>query len=253
MKIIPVPAFNDNYIWMIINEEERSALCIDPGDAQPVIHFLDTENLRLEAILLTHHHNDHTGGVQELHSRNAVSVYGPQDSRIPFVSEICQEGDEIIKSSCKLKVLSTPGHTVSHISFYEPHYGWLFCGDTLFSAGCGRVFDGTMEELHASLQKMKALPDTTEIYCGHEYTRRNLRFAAIVEADNMAIRRHAHQLLEKENQCSLPSNIALEKQINPFFRTEEPAVQDYAKSRGCQEMDSLSVFSQLRRDKDIFY
>ncbi|STX42761.1 hydroxyacylglutathione hydrolase [Legionella donaldsonii] len=253
MKILPIPAFNDNYIWLLINEEEQTAICVDPGDANPVLAFLEQEELKLKAILLTHHHYDHTDGVNELiNTYPGIAIYGPKDSRIPQVNHILQDGDLLPLPPYHFRVLSTPGHTATHISLYEPEFGLLFCGDTLFSAGCGRVFDGTIEDLFASLQKLKALPDITQIYCAHEYTRRNLRFAATVEPDNLAIRQHAHRLMAKENQRSLPSNIGLEKEINPFFRTHLESMQNYVALKGNKNKDPMSVFKQLRADKDNF-
>ncbi|CDZ78201.1 Hydroxyacylglutathione hydrolase [Legionella massiliensis] len=253
MHVQPIRAFYDNYIWLIINEKTQQALCVDPGDAQPVLSFLDNEKLSLNAILLTHHHNDHVGGTVDLLQNNpTIPVYGPQDSRIPQVTHILRDGDVLTIETCEFKILSTPGHTSTHISYYEPHHHWLFCGDTLFSAGCGRVFDGTLEELHQSLQKLKNLPEETQVFCAHEYTSRNLQFATRVEPENLDIRRYAHRLLTREHQCSLPSSIAVEKKINPFLRTESSEAQTYAKQRGCKSLDSLSVFEQIRADKDQF-
>ncbi len=252
MEVIPVSAFTDNYIWLIIDKKAGAAICVDPGEAQPVLAFLEKQKLALEAILLTHHHYDHIGGVTALVANNPeIKVYGPSDSRIPQVNNKLQAEERLSLFSCQFHILSTPGHTATHISIHEPNYGWLFCGDTLFSAGCGRVFDGTIDDLHQSLQKLKALPDKTQVYCAHEYTQKNLRFAAIVEPDNLAIRHHA-AILQKNNACSLPSTIGLEKQINPFLRTEEKNVQIYTSRKGTKAQDSLSVFKQLRADKDIF-
>ena len=255
MKILPVSAFYDNYIWMGINENTQEAFCVDPGEAKPVITFLEKENLKLKAILLTHHHHDHIDGTSELIEKNpAIAVYGPNDPRMPQVTNVIKEKDSFsLLDIYQFQVLDTPGHTSTHISFYESHYGWLFCGDTLFSAGCGRVFDGTIKALHDSLQKLKSLPDKTQIYCAHEYTQQNLRFAAMVDPDNLTIRHHALRLLAKENLCSLPSNLALEKQINPFLRTDTEKLQAYTTFKGCKKHDSLSVFKQLRADKDVFY
>jgi hydroxyacylglutathione hydrolase len=253
MRVLPVSAFYDNYIWIIVNENER-ATCIDPGDAKPLLAFLEREGLKLGAILLTHHHHDHIDGTTELLAANPnIPVYGPKDSRIPQVTHVLLDKEVLSLGACQFQVLNTPGHTSTHISLFEPHYGWLFCGDTLFSAGCGRVFDGVIEDLHNSLQKLKTLPDETQVYCAHEYTRKNLRFAATVEPDNLAIHNYAHRLLAKDTKCSLPSNIALEKQINPFLRTGTESAQAYARKKGCQETDSLSVFKQIRADKDNFY
>lgn len=253
MQVQPVSAFNDNYIWMLINETQHETICIDPGEAKPVLDFLQREGLDLKAIILTHHHFDHIDGVPELLAAYpGVPVYGPEDSRIPKLTHVLHDQDPLSIDSCQFQIISTPGHTATHISLYEPHYGWLFCGDTLFSAGCGRVFDGTIEQLHSSLQKLKNLPEDTKVYCAHEYTRSNLRFAATVEPENLAIRNHAQRLLAKGSLCSLPSSIAVEKQINPFFRTDSLEAQAYARSNGATETDSLSVFKQIRAAKDKF-
>lgn len=251
MKIQAVSALYDNYIWLIINDKEDQALCVDPGEAPPVLNFLKKEGMTLNAILLTHHHNDHIGGVPELlKAIPGLDIYGPQDDRIPQLSHVLKEGDRLKLGSCEFQILSTPGHTSTHICYYEPHQGWLFCGDTLFSAGCGRVFDGTIEQLHNSLQLLKNLPDDTQVFCGHEYTQANLRFAATVEPENLTIRNYAQRLLAKENQCSLPSSISVEKEINPFFRTGSAGVQAFAKAKGSKSSDSLSVFKTIREAKD---
>ncbi|MBA2651716.1 MAG: hydroxyacylglutathione hydrolase [Tatlockia sp.] len=253
MKILPVSAFFDNYIWLIIDENKRQVLCVDPGEAEPVLHFLKNEELSLSAILLTHHHNDHIGGAAELLKTNPnLTIYGPRDSRISEINHILDDGDLLEIGSCSFQIISTPGHTSTHISYYESERGWLFCGDTLFSAGCGRVFDGTIEELHESLQKLKNLPDATEVFCAHEYTLKNLRFAASVEPENLTIRNYAQRLLATDNLCSLPSSIAVEKEINPFFRTQIAAVQAFAKFKGAKDDDSLSVFKKIRAAKDYF-
>ncbi|KTD36756.1 hydroxyacylglutathione hydrolase (glyoxalase II) [Legionella nautarum] len=253
MKVIPVPAFTDNYIWLIIDTNNRQAVCVDPGEAKPVLDFLTRENLALQAILLTHHHFDHIGGTAELVQANpGIAVYGPKDPRIPLVTHSLQDKDTLELNSYHFAILATPGHTSTHLCLHEPNHGLLFCGDTLFSAGCGRVFDGTIEELHSSLQKLKNLADETKVYCAHEYTLQNLRFAAIVEPDNLSAQALMQKLLNQKNPCSLPSTIAIEKQINPFLRTEIAAVKDYARNRGSQSDCSLSVFKQLREDKDRF-
>ncbi|MDI9818272.1 MULTISPECIES: hydroxyacylglutathione hydrolase [unclassified Legionella] len=253
MKILPISAFRDNYIWLIINEKNKTACCVDPGDAQPVIDFICKSSIQLVAILVTHHHHDHIGGITELvKAYPEMAVYGPDDPQIPTTQTLA-DGDNLSLLSCQFLIIGTPGHTKTHISFYEPHHEWLFCGDTLFSAGCGRVFDGTIEELHQSLSKLKALPDSTQVFCAHEYTQANLRFATTVEPDNQAIKQHSLQLQKNKNASSLPSTIALEKEINPFFRTENKDVQHYALRQGSEGKSSLSVFRQLRIDKDNFY
>ena len=253
MKVIPVSALSDNYIWLIEGMNKQQVICVDPGDASPVLEVLKEKNLTLEAILLTHHHFDHIGGTAGLlKAYPHLSVYGPKDMRIPYVTHTLQGGDILALDSYQFTILSTPGHTSTHICFYEPQQKWLFCGDTLFSAGCGRVFDGSIEALHDSLQMLKTLPDDTQAYCAHEYTQQNLRFAATVEPNNPAIYHHLQKLLNQVPPCSLPSTITLEKQINPFFRTQVAAVKEYAKLKGCQEQDSLSVFREIRAEKDKF-
>lgn len=253
MMIKSVSAFYDNYIWLIINEETGQTLCVDPGEAEPVLRFLSQEDLKLEAVLLTHHHNDHIGGTAKLSQSNpGLLIYGPSDSRITMLTNPLQEGELLKINSCEFQILATPGHTATHISYYEPHHNWLFCGDTLFSAGCGRVFDGSIEELFDSLQRLKSLPDTTQVFCAHEYTLKNLRFAARVEPDNQTLRTYAQRLIAKENQCSLPSSIGVEKQINPFFRTEEDSIRAFARQHGYNDLDSLSVFKCIRSEKDHF-
>jgi hydroxyacylglutathione hydrolase len=253
MKIYPVPAFTDNYIWLLTEEKNRSAVCVDPGDADPVIRFLEEHNFRLDAILLTHHHADHIGGLDELLTyQPTAAVFAPKDSRISSSHAVIKSQETVTLAHWQFQVIPIPGHTSSHICYYEPEYGLLFCGDTLFSAGCGRVFDGTMEQLHDSLARIMTLPDDTKVYCGHEYTRQNLLFAATVEPNNTFIYDYYNDLMQDPERCSLPSTIELEKRINPFVRLKEPSVIAYAKNRGCPNLDSLSVFRQLREDKNNF-
>jgi hydroxyacylglutathione hydrolase len=252
MKIFPVLAFRDNYIWTHIDDKRKTAFCVDPGDAQPLITFLNSQSIELEAILLTHHHNDHIGGIKKLRELYPnLRIYGPKDSRIPYLTHYLSPDKKLAVANYHFNIIHTPGHTTTHICLHEPEMGWLFCGDTLFSAGCGRVFDGTLEELHASLQNLKTLPESTQVFCGHEYTRFNLRFAMQVEPNNSSILHYINEL-NQHNHCSLPSTIGLEKQINPFFRTQEESVIRYIGFKGTATRDSLSVFRQLRAEKDIF-
>jgi hydroxyacylglutathione hydrolase len=246
-------AFKDNYIWILIDETRKTLACVDPGDALPVIECLQKHDLILEAILVTHHHSDHAGGVAELvRQYPQATVFAPQDSRIDTGSHPSSLISHFSLHNGNFQVINIPGHTATHVCYHEAEQRLLFCGDTLFSAGCGRVFDGTLELLHASLLTLKALPDETQLFSGHEYTGQNLRFAAIVEPNNTVIQELAHRLSQHPGQCSLPSSIALEKQINPFFRLDQPDVIKYAQQRGCRSLDSFSVFRQLRADKDVF-
>lgn len=253
MTVFPIQAFSDNYIWAIVDEEAKLFDCVDPGEAGPVLKFAQTNHLSLRAVLLTHHHDDHIGGVGELiKAYPSCTVYAPDDSRIPNSKKSMKKNDTVRIGQYQYQVLSNPGHTSSHISFFEPKQGWLFCGDTLFSAGCGRVFDGTMEELHQSLLMFKNLPPETKVYCGHEYTRQNLRFAQTVEPENQEIKRYAEKLEHQTALCSLPSTIDIERSINPFFRTDIPAVKKFAINHGALSSESLDVFRILRNEKNIF-
>lgn len=251
IDVIGLSAFKDNYIWLIINPIKRSISCIDPGDATPVLTYAKDNQLSLNHILLTHHHHDHINGVSELlaHFPNAL-VYGPLDDRIATTKRIVGSADVICIDNLTFQVLDTPGHTSSHICYYESTRGWLFCGDTLFSAGCGRVFDGTIEALHESVRALKQLPNETKLYCGHEYTRQNLQFAATIEPDNRAIHDYFLYLQNNPVLCSLPSTIAHEKEINPFMRTDTEMLQAVALASNLGSADSLSIFKYLREKKN---
>lgn len=253
MAIIPIPALTDNYIWAIINESRHSMICVDPGDANPVLAYAHKNNLTLTYILVTHHHYDHAGGLQNL--KNAfpdVGIFGPKDSRIPLINSIVRDEDVIHIDQFDFRVLSIPGHTSTHIAYLEPSKGWLFCGDTLFSAGCGRVFDGTMKKLFHSLEVLKSLPDSTLVYCAHEYTRNNLKFAAHIEPDNETIQDYAKHLSSQPGACSLPSKLALEKQINPFLRTDSATIKQYGFKKGIDGDSEFELFTLLREEKDKF-
>lgn len=251
MLIKAISAFQDNYIWLIIDYTAATTIVVDPGVATPVIDYLTQANLTPSALFLTHHHADHIGGAAELIRQYPhVSCYGPQDIRIPF--KLITEGP-IHLSQGTFSILSIPGHTASHIAFYEPRQQVLFCGDTLFSAGCGRVFDGTYESLFESLKLLQSLPEETQIYCGHEYTYSNLQFALNVEPENRDIQHYYNYLNQHPGICTLPSNLKKEKKINPFLRLQQPTVQMYAQQKGCtQPHNLLSVFTTLRKNKSDF-
>lgn len=253
MTVYPIPAFSDNYIWAIVDTKAAVFDCIDPGDAAPVIQFANEKQLNLRAILLTHHHNDHIGGVKALvDAYPSCQVYGPDDARIAAITDVVREHQTIQVGNCHFRILFNPGHTSSHISYYEPEQEWLFCGDTLFSAGCGRVFDGTMEQLHRSMLLFKDLPRTTAVFPAHEYTRQNLRFAQTVEPDNQVVNQYLKKLQTQSTLCSLPSTLDLELSINPFLRTDQKDVIAYAHQHGAHTNNSLEVFTVLRNRKNTF-
>lgn len=253
MRVVPISAFSDNYIWAIVNDSNQSFMVVDPGEARPVLAFAKANQLDLTAILLTHHHADHTGGVIQLLSYFPhIPVYGPADARMPMVNHPVKAHDVLTWDALQLTVFDTPGHTSSHISYYSPAAQWLFCGDTLFSGGCGRIFDGSVEALYHSLQQLLSLPNDTQIYCAHEYTQQNLRFARTIEPDNQQIAEILQDLEQNKIACSLPSTLQREKEINPFFRINQPMVIYYAKSLGADGYDPLSVFLTLREAKNHF-
>lgn len=255
MKLIPIPAFNDNYIWML--HDERRALVVDPGDAQPVLAVLARHGLTLESILVTHHHGDHTGGVDALRQGTGAQVYGPAAERMPEPLQRLGDGDIITALGLRFEVLLVPGHTAGHIAYWgQPPDAdpLLFCGDTLFSAGCGRLFEGTPGQMLASLTRLAALPDATRVCCAHEYTLGSLRFALAVEPDNtdlLAYQAHA-RTLRQQLLPTLPSTIGLEKAVNPFLRTHLPKVAHAVQQIDPNADDPVAVFAALRTWKDKF-
>lgn len=256
IHIHALPAFSDNYIWLLQDEANRRCAVVDPGDAAPVEVWLNAHpDYRLDAILITHHHPDHVGGVLRLKQRGEPRVYGPASETIPGRDQPLGDGEQIEVLGQRFHIYAVPGHTLGHIAYYQAEAGWLFCGDTLFAAGCGRLFEGTPAQMHQSLQRLAALPDATEVYCAHEYTLSNLHFARAVEPDNTAI---AERLAEvsawrADGRISLPSTIAAEKVTNPFLRCDEISVKEKIDQRsGACERDETEVFAELRRWKDVF-
>ncbi len=253
MKIIPVPAFEDNYIWLI--SDGRYAAAVDPGDAEPVLDYLGRHDLLLTAILNTHHHRDHTGGNAALLRHGKVPVFGPRGENIPTVTHPVGEGDavQLPELGAAFKVLDVPGHTAGHVAYYGANS--LFCGDVLFACGCGKLFEGTAAQMFVSLGKFAALPDDTRIYCAHEYTLENILFAKIVEPGNLALQeRETHDLRTREQGLpTLPSTIALEKATNPFLRWDEPAVIEAAETFAKRSLaDPVSVFAAIREFRNAF-
>lgn len=251
LQITALPAFSDNYIWLL--HHDGVALAIDPGDARPVQTFCRQHQLNLAAILITHHHNDHIGGVAELVATYGCPVYGPDNPAIDTITHPLTDGMQLTVSGLVFQILAVPGHTADHIAYYMP--GRLFCGDTLFACGCGRVFDSTPVELYRSLQQLAGLPPQTQIYCTHEYTLANQRFALTVEPDNSALQqRHRRDRMSRERQqATLPTCLQEELATNPFLRCHQPGVRA-AVERHCGRPlpDPQTVFVELRRWKDDF-
>jgi len=249
LKIRPIPAFQDNYIWLIQNGNHVAV--VDPGDAVPVISTLQNENLTLDAILITHHHNDHIGGVQSLLKEYQTQVFAPTNEHFDFTHQSVRENDLIQLPNLKLNlsVIDIPGHTNGHVAYYGLNH--LFCGDTLFGGGCGRLFEGTYEQLFNSLNKLAALPDETLIYCAHEYTEHNLRFASLVDSKNLALinRIASTKKVRASNKPSLPSSIGLEKETNPFLRCDDQLITS---ALGLQAPDPIAVFKTLRDMRNNF-
>ena len=256
MKLIPLPAFQDNYLWVL--HDGHRALVVDPGDAQPVLQFLQRDGLQLEAILVTHHHPDHIGGVDALRDATGAKVFGPARERIPEPLTRLVEGDTLAVLGLTFEVFDVPGHTAGHIAYFCPDEGGtplLFCGDTLFSGGCGRLFEGTPAQMLASLDKLGALPGTTRVCCTHEYTLSNLKFARAVEPGNLELINYSQRCEELRHRDlpTLPSTIDQEKRINPFLRTRLPAVAQAARGfDAATPEDDAAVFAAIRQWKNVF-
>lgn len=258
IQITALPAFTDNYIWLLQDVPSRRCAVVDPGDSAPVLTWLAAHpGWQLSDILVTHHHHDHTGGVAELKQQTGARVLGPALENIPGRDVALKDGQHVSLLDREWQVLHVPGHTAGHIALFgaADDAPVLFCGDTLFAAGCGRLFEGTAEQMHDSLQHLASLPARTRVYCTHEYTLSNLRFALAVEPDNAALQQRQAEAaaLREQNLPTLPSTLALELATNPFLRVNETTIRNQCAQRAEKPLTSPSaVFAVLRSWKDNF-
>lgn len=253
LKIIPLPAFSDNYFWLLARG--GSAAVVDPGDAGPVERALERLGLQLDAILVTHHHSDHVGGVVALKQRFRPTVYGPVQESIPGRDRALTGGDAVEVLGTRFQVIDVPGHTAGHIAYYAETEAALFCGDTMFACGCGRLFEGTPAQMYNSLSGLAALPAQTRVYCAHEYTLANIRFALAVEPGNAALQSRAtnDEATRRRGEPTVPSTIALELATNPFLRCHEPEVRaSVARRKRGAETSTVTTFATLREWKNGF-
>ena len=258
LEFLALPAFQDNYIWLILDPQRQEAAVVDPGDAVPVITWLGRHpEYQLRHVLVTHHHRDHTGGLATLKAATDCRIWGPKAETIAGLDRQLNDGDSISILGQTLQVYAVPGHTLGHIAFYcdDPEEPWLLSGDTLFAGGCGRLFEGTPAQMHASLQRLANLPPATKVFCTHEYTQANLTFAAAVTPDDPVVSERLESVRQARDagRITLPSTIAEELRSNPFLRAHEPALQ-----RACEDHepgsagDDMQCFATLRRWKDNF-
>lgn len=252
----PIPAFDDNYIWALRGHTPDQVVVVDPGDAEVVFSYLRNHDAQLAGILITHHHWDHTGGVEALTERFNVPVYGPANSPFSGITELLEDGSEIEVLDNRLQVRAVPGHTLDHIAYLQPDQRpQLFCGDTLFLAGCGRLFEGTPQQMQAAMDYFASLPDETEVYCTHEYSIANLRFAQAVEPRNAAITTALERCTERrqDERPTLPSTIGAERQFNPYMRTREISVKSAAEQHSGRALSNeIEVLAAVREWKNHF-
>lgn len=257
LTLTPIPALKDNYIWSLAHLAKQQALIVDPGEAEPVLRYLSDHQLNLDAILVTHHHADHTAGISELKKYYPhACVIGPANENIPLRTEPAQPGISLSFNNLgiEFEVLDIPGHTLGHVAYFNDT--WLFCGDTLFSCGCGRVFEGTHQMMYHSLEKLRNLSDSLLMCCGHEYTLQNIKFAQNVLPNSAQLKVFQEKVLRQReaNRPSLPVSLGLEKQLNPFFNCDHPdlikAIQHREKSSNLS--DPIQIFTLLRQWKNEF-
>ncbi|HET7664219.1 MAG TPA: hydroxyacylglutathione hydrolase [Rhodanobacteraceae bacterium] len=255
MRLDPLPALSDNYIWLLADANGH-ALVVDPGEAEPVETAIARDGLQLKAILLTHHHADHVAGAESLRARHDAVIYGPDDDRIKTIDMRVGDGDVVELDAPRVcfQVWAVPGHTRTHIAFVGEE--WLFCGDTLFSLGCGRLFEGTPQQMLQSLDRLSTLPDSTQVCCGHEYTLANAAFAHGIEPDNAALAQRTEQARQSTHagRASLPSRMDEERAANPFLRVDSAAVKQWVDTHAPQAAnDRVERFAALRAAKDGFH
>ena len=247
-----ITCLKDNYIWMLHNAQGH-AICIDPGESSPVLTTCEAHGLQLVALLITHHHSDHTGGIAELCAHwPSLRVYGPEDSRV-FATIRLKDGDAFEELGRRFQIMHVPGHTQSHIAFYTD--GYVFCGDTLFSLGCGRIFEGTADQMQSSLERFFSLPDSTAVCCGHEYTLANAAFALHVDPENLSLQQYYKKImsLRRASRPTLPSLLSQERAANPFLRCDSPSIQfSVNRHYNCVFSDRNAVFAALRQWKDTY-
>ena len=253
LEIHQIPTRVDNYVYLVRESSSGQAAVVDPSDAPPVFEALDMLGWNLTHVLATHHHNDHIGGVPEIKERTGCTVVGPRADRdrIPGIDIEVGDGDTYTLYEAEAKVFDVPGHTRGHIAYWFPESRALFCGDTLFALGCGRVFEGTHEQMWNSISKFKPLPDDTMVYCAHEYTQSNARFAVTVEPDNADLAAYAAEIDRKRaaGQRTVPSELGLERRTNPFLRADVPA---FAAALGMEGNTPVEIFAEVRTRKDNF-
>ncbi|MEE9411983.1 MAG: hydroxyacylglutathione hydrolase [Methylococcales bacterium] len=253
MEICQLPVLNDNYIYLLHDTDKDVTAVVDPAIATPVLNLLAERNWRLDYILNTHHHSDHVGANLELNRATGCHIIGAEkdQQRIPGIDQMVVEGDQFFIGKHQATVLEVPGHTSAHIAYWFNNDDLLFCGDTLFSLGCGRLFEGTPQQMWHSLQKIRNLPDQTQIYCTHEYTETNGRFALQLEPENRMLQNTMKAILQKRSQGlpTIPSSLGVEREVNPFLRVDNPVFQ---KAVGMNNTDPVSVFASIRQQKDKF-